>query len=46
MPNFIVSKGRRGIKMKKVDLLIEGGWMITMDSKRRIIDNGAVAIRL
>jgi cytosine/adenosine deaminase-related metal-dependent hydrolase len=45
VPNFIVSKGRRGIKMKKVDLLIEGGWIITMDSKRRIIDNGAVAIR-
>jgi 5-methylthioadenosine/S-adenosylhomocysteine deaminase len=31
--------------MKKVDLLVEGGWMITMDAKRRIFENGAVAIR-
>ena len=31
--------------MKKVDLLVEGGWMITMDSNRRIFENGAVAIR-
>ena len=32
-------------EMKRVDLLVEGGWMITMDSKRRIFENGAVAIR-
>jgi len=31
--------------MKKVDLLVEGGWMITMDSQRRIFENGAVAIQ-
>ena len=28
-----------------IDLLVEGGTVVTMDSDRRVIDDGAVAIR-
>lgn len=31
--------------MPSADLLIENGWVITMDPERRVIPNGAVAVR-
>src|SRR5258708_3254965 len=30
---------------QKVDLIVTGGTVITMDSQRRVIENGAVAVR-
>ena len=30
---------------EKVDLLVDGGTIVTMDSSRSILENGAIAVR-
>jgi predicted amidohydrolase YtcJ len=31
--------------MNNADLIVSGGTLVTMDGKRRVIENGAIAIR-
>ena len=37
--------GARGTERERVDLLVTGGTVVTVDAERRVIENGAVAIR-
>ena len=35
----------QNVKREKVDVLVSGGTVVTMDAERRIIGDGAVAVR-
>src|SRR5262249_12809395 len=43
--SFAVSRGLLGAGAEPADILIHGGTVVTMDGDRRVIENGAVAIR-
>jgi 5-methylthioadenosine/S-adenosylhomocysteine deaminase len=42
---FLLSAASPALAQEKVDLLITGGTVITMDVQRHVFDNGAVAVR-
>jgi 5-methylthioadenosine/S-adenosylhomocysteine deaminase len=42
---FFVALAPPNLAQEKVDLLITGGTVITMDAQRRILDDGAIAVR-
>jgi 5-methylthioadenosine/S-adenosylhomocysteine deaminase len=42
---FLLSAAPSSLAQEKVDLLITGGTVITMDAQRRVLDDGAVAVR-
>jgi len=45
LASIALSRGLLGAGAESVDILIRGGTVVTMDGDRRVIENGAVAIR-